>query len=145
MPHPRASAPISQGLCKVASDGLAAVLGVAGLSGVAGSGRRSRCARERRLARLGGGGPDEPGRPHWTVTVVPAQVATTALDRHCRPDNSTRYFAVVGGARGARPVPKVISPNHSNRPTWDPCRWTTQRPYGTGRLGGATTHGEENW
>src|SRR6185437_13610484 len=65
--------------------------------------------------RLGGGGPDEPGRQRWTITVVPAQVATTALDRHCRPDDSTHYFAVVGGARGSQAsarsnLPKPLKP-----------------------------------
>src|SRR6185437_752434 len=60
-----------------------------GPAGGAGAPGRGGCAR------LGGGGPDEPGRRRWTVAVVPAQVATTALNRHCRPDDSTRYFAVV--------------------------------------------------
>src|SRR6185437_5337013 len=38
----------------------------------------------------------EPGRQRWTVSVVPAQGATTALNPYCRPDDSTHYFAVVG-------------------------------------------------
>ena len=80
-----------------------------------------------------GGGPQ---RQRWTVTVVPAQVATTALDRHCRPYDSTRYFAVVGRRARSQASVEVTCPNHSNRPTWDPCRWTMQKTLPIGPVGG---------
>src|SRR6185437_3462040 len=56
-----------------------------------------------------------PERQRWTVAVVPAQVATTALDRCCRPDDSTRYFAVVGRrarsqANARSNLPKPLKP-----------------------------------
>src|SRR6185437_12179198 len=51
--------------------------------------------------------------------VVPAQVATTALNRYCRPDDSTDYFAVVGRRTRGQASAEVICPNHLNRSTWD--------------------------
>src|SRR6185437_15045659 len=92
---------------KVASDGLTGVLGVAALPGVAASGRRSKCTRERAAAP---GSVTARERQRWTITVVPAQVATTALDHYCRSDDSTRYFAVVGRRARSQPSAEVISP-----------------------------------
>src|SRR6185437_2126761 len=51
--------------------------------------------------------------------VVPAQVATTALNRYCRPDDSTHYFAVVGRRTRGQASAEVICLNHLNRSTWD--------------------------
>src|SRR6185437_7653822 len=104
-----------QGLCKVASDGLTGVLGVAGCPGWPGPAGGAGAPGRGGCFRLGGGGLDEPGRRRWTVSVVPAQVATTALDRCCRPDDSTHYFAVVGRrarsqASARSNLPKPLKP-----------------------------------
>ena len=118
----------SQGLCKVASDGLTGGLGGAGLPRVARSGRRSRCAGERRLL---------PAR-RWR----PGRARTTALDHYCR-SSPGRDDSVGPSLSSGRQHPllccrrrrtrsqacaEVISPNHPNRPTWDPCRWKCKDP-----------------
>src|SRR6185437_11624367 len=64
--------------------------------------------------------PAQRRNPTPMVAVVPAEVATTALDRCCRPDDSTRYFAVVGRRARSQASAEVIRPNHLNRPDVEP-------------------------